>query len=85
VIKSIMSAMLAVALSSNAYAQTGPANARKPTPAQKLEPVLPAQPPQVSSGTKPSPVGQPIISRPGNPGYKPAPPKLRIKEPPVPR
>jgi hypothetical protein len=41
-------------------------------------------PPKVSTGTKPSPVGQPIVSRPGNPGYKPAPPPLKIKEPPPP-
>jgi hypothetical protein len=77
--------MLALALSSIAYAQTGPANTAKPTPRQKIEPVLPAQPPQVSTGTKPSPIGQPIVSRPGNPGYKPAPPSLKIKEPPSPK
>jgi hypothetical protein len=43
-----------------------------------------ADPPQTSTGTKQSPVGQPIYSRPGNPGYKPEKPPLKIKEPPPP-
>ena len=39
-------------LISTAYAQ-------QQTPAQKLAPILPAQPPQVSTTTKPSAAGQP--------------------------
>jgi len=40
-------------LISTAYAQ-------QQTPAQKLAPILPAQPPQVSTATKPSAAGQPV-------------------------
>ena len=82
--KIILSAVMIVSFASSAYAQTGPAGAAKPTPAQKLAPILPAQAPQVSTDTKPSPVGQRIISTDKEPGYKPAPPKLNIKEPPKP-
>jgi hypothetical protein len=38
-----------------------------------------ADPPQVSTSTKPSPVGQPVSQ------YKPAGPSVHAKEPPVPR
>lgn len=84
-LKMILSAVMMVSITSITHAQTGPTGAAKPTPAQKLAPVLPAQPPQVSTGTKPSPVGQPITSTATTPGYKPAPPKMNIKEPPSPK
>ena len=82
--KLILTAAMMAALASNAFAQPGPGNPQKQTPQQKLEPILPAQPPQVSTGTKPSPVGQPVTSTGTTPGYKPAPPPLKIKEPPPP-
>lgn len=85
-IKFIFSAAMIFAFASSADAQTGQTGGAKPTPAQKLAPVLPAQPPQVpATNTKPSPVGQPITSTATQPGYKPAPPPLKIKEPPSPK
>ncbi len=78
-VKFIMSALMVVAFASSAYAQTGPAKAQKPTPQQKLEPVLPAQPPQASTGTKPSMVGVPTSE------FKPPPPKMKMVEPPPPK
>lgn len=78
-IKSVfLAAALLASLAVTAGAQTGPANAKKPTPAQKLDPVLPAQPPQVSTGTKPSVAGVPASE------FKPKPPPLKITEPPSP-
>jgi hypothetical protein len=84
VMKLVLAAAMMTVLGSNAFAQPGPVNPQKQTPQQKLEPILPAQPPQVSTGTKPSPVGQPVTSTGTTPGYKPAPPPLKIKEPPPP-
>ncbi|HKY85771.1 MAG TPA: hypothetical protein VJL90_03320 [Pseudorhodoplanes sp.] len=85
-IKFIFSAAMIFAFASSADAQTGQTGGAKPTPAQKLAPVLPAQPPQVpATNTKPSPVGQPITSTSTQQGYKPAPPPLKIKEPPSPK
>jgi hypothetical protein len=49
----------------------------KQTPAQRLAPILPAQPPSVSNTQKPSPVGAPIRSTSTTPGFKPAPPKFK--------
>lgn len=77
--KFIMAALMAVAFASSAYAQTGPAKVQKPTPAQKLAPVLPAQPPQVSTGTKPSMVGVPTKE------FQPPKPKMKTVEPPPPK
>lgn len=73
-----MSALAVVAFASSAYAQTGPAKAQKPTPAQKLAPVLPAQPPQASTGTKPSMVGVKASE------FQPPKPKMKVVEPPPP-
>jgi hypothetical protein len=84
-IKFILTTAVTVALISTADAQTGTTGGSKPTPAQKIDSVLPAQPPQASTTAKPSPVGQPITSTATTPGYKPAPPKMNIKEPPSPR
>ena len=84
-LRSLVIATFSLIFASGVCAQTGTTGGAKPTPAQKLAPVLPAQPPQVGTGQKPSPIGQPIVSTPGNPGYKPAPPKLVIKEPPSPK
>jgi hypothetical protein len=81
--KLILTAAMMAALASNAFAQPGPGNPQKQTPQQKLEPILPAQPPQVSTGTKPSPVGQPVTSTGTTPGYKPAPPPLKIRTSPA--
>jgi hypothetical protein len=39
---------------------------------------------QASPAPKPNPVGQPVYSSPGNPGYKPAPPSLHINPVPLP-
>jgi hypothetical protein len=83
-IKLVLTVAMMTAIAANAFAQPGPGNPQKQTPQQRLEPILPAQPPQGQSGPKPSPVGQPVTSTPNNPGYKPAPPPLKIKEPPPP-
>lgn len=74
-----LAAALFVSLAATAEAQTGPANARKPTPAQKIDPVLPAQPPRANTAPKPSVVGVPASE------FRPKPPPLKIKEPPSPR
>jgi hypothetical protein len=52
-----------------------------PTPAQKLAPILPAQPPVVSTGTANGTIGQPI-NGPG--GYKPTGPSVKPKPVPSP-
>ena len=41
--------------------------------------IRPADPPQVSTSTKPSPVGQPVSD------YKPKGPSVHVKEPPAPK
>ena len=78
VTKFLMFGAIVLMFASAAHAQTGQSNAKKPTPAQKLEPVLPAQPPEVSTTTKPSVLGVPASE------FKPTPPKMNIKEPPSP-
>jgi hypothetical protein len=44
----------------------------------------PANPVQATSGIKPSPVGLPVHSTPGNPGFKPAQPSLHTNPVPSP-
>ena len=79
-IKSVLLiSLLLGSLAPPAHAETGPANAKKPTPAQKLDPILPAQPPQANTGNKPSVVGVPASE------FRPKPPPLKIKEPPSPK
>src|SRR5271169_1005232 len=53
--------------------QTAP----KQTPAQKLAPIIPAQPPTVSTTTKPSPVGLPVRTSGNQIGFQPAAPKYK--------
>jgi hypothetical protein len=78
-IKKLLSAAIVLSVSMGvAHAQ------QQQTPAQKLAPVLPAQPPQASNTSKPSPVGQPVYSTPNNPGYKLSGPSVHAKEPPSP-
>ncbi|MEX2450439.1 MAG: hypothetical protein WD407_06255 [Rhodospirillales bacterium] len=67
------------AVSTGAYAQTGYSNTKKPTPKQKIQQVLPAQPPKVSTGTKPSMVGVPTQE------FKPRPPKMKTIVVPSPK
>jgi hypothetical protein len=80
----LSSAAMILTGSATTEAQTGYSNTAKPTPAQKLAPVLPAQPPVANTAPKPSPVGQPVQTSGNNMGYKPAAPKMNIKEPPAP-
>ena len=77
-IKFIMLAVVAAAFASSAEAQTGPAKTQKPTPQQKIESVLPAQPPQASTGTKPSMEGVKASE------FKPPPPKMKTVDVPAP-
>jgi hypothetical protein len=44
----------------------------------------PPHPVQANPAPKPSPVGQPVYSSPGHPGYKPAPPSLHVNPVPPP-
>jgi hypothetical protein len=49
----------------------------KQTPAQKLAPIFPAQPPAVSSTTKPSAAGLPVRTQGNQLGFQPAAPKFK--------
>jgi hypothetical protein len=58
----------------------GPAGAADLNKAKStVDNIRPADPPQVSTSTKPSPVGQPVSD------YKPKGPSVHAKEPPAPK